>query len=88
MTTSYASCSGAEPNDEAVEHWLKQGAGVPGYVGFAIGRTIWWDALKGFLDGNIERDEAAEQIGDKYRHFIDVYEIGVAEPSGIYAPAS
>ena len=42
---------GRGANDEKVEHWLRQGAPVDGYAGFAIGRTIWWDALKGFLDG-------------------------------------
>ena len=67
---------GRGADDAAVEHWLKQGAGVPGYVGFAIGRTIWWDALKGFLDGNVERDAAAKQIAENYRRFIDVYEAG------------
>jgi myo-inositol catabolism protein IolC len=65
---------GRGANDAAVEHWLKTGAGVPGYVGFAIGRTIWWDALKGFLAGEVEREEAADRISKKYRHFINVYE--------------
>lgn len=64
---------GRGANDDAVEHWLRQGAGVPGYVGFAIGRTIWSDALKGFLDDGIPRDEAAKQISERYRHMIDVY---------------
>ena len=64
---------GRGADDSAVEHWLRQGAGIPGYVGFAIGRTIWWDALKGYLDGSLERDAAAAQIASKYRHFIDVY---------------
>ena len=59
---------------EAVDHWLQQGAGVAGYVGFAIGRTIWWDALKGYLDKSLERDAAAEQIAANYGHFIEVYE--------------
>ena len=46
---------GRGANDEKVDHWLRQGAPVDGYAGFAIGRTIWWDALKGFLDGSLER---------------------------------
>ena len=45
-----------------------------GFVGFAIGRSIWWDALKGFLDGSLEREDAAEQIADNYLRFIKVYE--------------
>ena len=64
---------GRGADDAAVDHWLRQGKGVPGYVGFAIGRTIWWDALKGYLDKSIERDEAASQIAANYRRFIDVY---------------
>jgi len=67
---------GRGANDDAVDHWLRQGAGVPGYVGFAIGRTIWWDALKGYLDKSIERDAASEQIADNYLRFIDVYNKG------------
>jgi myo-inositol catabolism protein IolC len=64
---------GRGADDNAVDHWLKAGAGVPGYVGFAIGRTIWWDALKGYLDKSLDRDRATETISEKYRRFIDVY---------------
>jgi len=64
---------GRGADDSAVEHWLKTGAGVPGYVGFAIGRTIWWDALKAYVDGQSERGKAAEIISERYRHMIDVY---------------
>jgi myo-inositol catabolism protein IolC len=64
---------GRGADDAKVEHWLRQGAPVDGYAGFAIGRTIWWDALKGFLDGDIEREEAVSQIADKYLRFVQVY---------------
>ena len=64
---------GRGADDTAVDHWLRQGAGVPGYVGFAIGRTIWWDALKGYLDGSVDRDAAAKRISENYRRFVDVY---------------
>ena len=65
---------GRGADDAKVEHWLRQGAPVDGYAGFAIGRTIWWDALKGFLDGNVERDDASQQIADSYLRFVRVYE--------------
>ena len=42
---------GRGANDEKVDHWLTQAAPVDGFVGFAIGRSIWGDALKGFIDG-------------------------------------
>jgi myo-inositol catabolism protein IolC len=64
---------GRGADDAKVEHWLRQGAPVEGYAGFAIGRTIWWDALKGFLDGNMERETAAQQVADNYMRFVSVY---------------
>jgi 5-dehydro-2-deoxygluconokinase len=64
---------GRGASDEKVDHWLKQAAPVEGFIGFAIGRSIWWDALKGFLDGSIEREDAAQQIADNYLRFIRVY---------------
>src|SRR4051794_9122165 len=65
---------GRGASDEKVDHWLQQAAGVEGFIGFAIGRSIWWDALKGFLDGSLDRGAAAEQIADSYQRFIKVYD--------------
>jgi 5-dehydro-2-deoxygluconokinase len=65
---------GRGASDEKVEHWLRQAAPVEGFVGFAIGRSIWWDALKGFLAGDLDRATAAEQVADKYLRFIRVYD--------------
>src|ERR1700760_129154 len=65
---------GRGASDEKVEHWLQQAAGVEGFIGFAIGRSIWWDALKGFLEDGLEREQAAEQIAEKYLRFIQVYD--------------
>jgi 5-dehydro-2-deoxygluconokinase len=64
---------GRGASDEKVDHWLRQAAPVEGFVGFAIGRSIWWDALKGFLDGDLERGAAAEKIADNYLRFVQVY---------------
>jgi len=64
---------------DKVDEWLRAGAPVDGYVGFAIGRSIWWDALKGFLDGSLERAQAAEQIAGHYLRFIHVYEEATAK---------
>jgi 5-dehydro-2-deoxygluconokinase len=64
---------GRGANDDKVDHWLRQAAPVEGFVGFAIGRSIWGDALKQFLDGSLEREAAAEQIGQNYQRFVRVY---------------
>jgi 5-dehydro-2-deoxygluconokinase len=65
---------GRGASTEKVNHWLEVASPVNGFIGFAIGRSIWWDALKGFLDKSIERDDAASQIADNYLHFVQVYE--------------
>jgi myo-inositol catabolism protein IolC len=64
---------GRGADEAAVDHWLRTGAGVPGYIGFAIGRTIWWNPLKGFVDGTARREDAAARISTNYRRFVDVY---------------
>src|SRR4051794_29800002 len=64
---------GRGASDEKVDHWLQQAAPVEGFIGFAIGRSIWWDPLKAFLDGG-DRDEQAEKIAENYLRFIKVYD--------------
>jgi myo-inositol catabolism protein IolC len=58
---------------DRVAHWLREAAPVDGYVGLAIGRTLWLQALTEHLAGRLERDAAAEQIAANYRQMIDVY---------------
>ncbi len=64
---------GRGASTEKVEQWLQAASPVDGFVGFAIGRSIWWDALKRYLGKELERDAAAAQIAENYLHFIDVY---------------
>ena len=64
---------GRGASEDGVIHWLRQGAGVPGYAGFAIGRTIWWDAVKAFVDGEASRQDAVTRIAGNYQKMIDVY---------------
>jgi myo-inositol catabolism protein IolC len=65
---------GRGADESAVDHWLRTGAGVPGYIGFAIGRTIWWNPLKEFVDGTATREDASARISANYRRFVEVYE--------------
>ncbi len=64
---------GRGADDDKVDHWLRQGAPVEGYVGFAIGRSIWAGALKGMLDGSLDRATAVRQVADNYLRFVKVY---------------
>jgi myo-inositol catabolism protein IolC len=65
---------GRGASDEKVDHWLRQAAPVEGFIGFAIGRSIWWDALKGYLGKDMSREDAATQVADNYLRFVEVYE--------------
>jgi myo-inositol catabolism protein IolC len=65
---------GRGASTEKVEQWLREAAPVEGFIGFAIGRSIWWDALSAFLNDGLEREAAAKQIADNYLHFVKVYE--------------
>jgi 5-dehydro-2-deoxygluconokinase len=68
---------GRGADDAAVDHWLREGAGVPGYAGFAIGRSIFRAAVEGIRDGTMAREAAVADIAANYRRFIDVYEQAV-----------
>ena len=65
---------GRGASDEKVDQWLRAASPVEGFIGFAIGRSIWWDALKGFLDEKHDRDAAVQQVADNYLRFIRVYD--------------
>jgi myo-inositol catabolism protein IolC len=65
---------GRGASTEKVEQWLRAASTVDGFIGFAIGRSIWWDALKGWLAEDLDREAAVTQIADNYLHFVGVYE--------------
>ena len=63
--------------DEAkVRGWLAVAAGVPGFIGFAVGRTSFWDAVSGYRAQMLTRAEAATQIAGRLREWVDVFESG------------
>jgi myo-inositol catabolism protein IolC len=59
-------------DEQKVVGWLETAAGVPDFVGFAVGRTIWWNALEAWLAGQSAED-AAETIAGNYRRLVDAY---------------
>jgi myo-inositol catabolism protein IolC len=54
------------------------GAVVPGFIGFAVGRTIWWDPLKSWVAGESDAEEVAQTIGANYRRMVEAYEAAAA----------
>lgn len=65
---------GRGADDAKVDHWLRCGAPVSGYSGFAIGRSIWSSEIAAWNAGDATPEAAAAGIASNYRRFIDVYE--------------
>jgi myo-inositol catabolism protein IolC len=60
--------------DEAgVLAWLASAAAVPGFIGFAIGRTSFWDAPVGLRDRRLTRDAAVARIAARYAEWIQAF---------------
>ena len=65
---------GRGADDSKVREWLSVAAKVPGFVGFAVGRTVFWNPLVAWRDKKATREEAANQIAERYREFVDLFE--------------
>jgi myo-inositol catabolism protein IolC len=66
---------GRGEDDEKVRRWLRTAAGVPGFIGFAVGRTTFWKPLVDYRAGQITRDHAVAQIAASYREWVDHFEV-------------
>ena len=54
-----------------VERWLEVAAQVPGYFGFAVGRTAWWEPLVALREGKSSREQAVSAIAADFRRLVD-----------------
>lgn len=59
-----------------VVSWLKTAASVPGFIGFAVGRTSFWDPVVDFEAKRATKDEAAGQIAKHFEEWISIFESG------------
>jgi 5-dehydro-2-deoxygluconokinase len=64
---------GRGENAEKVHQWLTTAAQTPGIIGFAVGRTIFWNPLKKYKEGQCSREEAVNQIAQNYKGFCDLW---------------
>ncbi|OGY51361.1 MAG: hypothetical protein A2951_00545 [Candidatus Buchananbacteria bacterium RIFCSPLOWO2_01_FULL_56_15] len=64
---------GRGADDAQVETWLRAGAGVDGIVGFAIGRTIFWQPLVDYKENKISAEQATRKISDNYLRFYSLF---------------
>jgi len=57
-----------------VETWLSDAASVPGFIGFAVGRTTFWDAVIDWRAHRLSREEATLEIARRYLQWVDIFE--------------
>jgi myo-inositol catabolism protein IolC len=65
---------GRGENDQKVREWLAIASGVPGFIGFAVGRTSFWDPLVNWLAKKITREDAVNDIARRYLEFVEIFE--------------
>jgi 5-dehydro-2-deoxygluconokinase len=65
---------GRGEDDKKVREWLATAAPVAGFIGFAVGRTVFWDPLVAWRDNKITREAAVEEISRRYQEFVSVFE--------------
>ncbi len=65
---------GRGESDVRVQTWLEIAAEIPGVIGFAVGRTVFKSSLLEYHQGKIKRGEAAKQIAENYKKFVDIFE--------------
>jgi 5-dehydro-2-deoxygluconokinase len=65
---------GRGEDDQKVREWLAIASGVPGFIGFAVGRTSFWDSLVNWRANKITRADAVNDIVRRYREFVEIFE--------------
>ena len=65
---------GRGADQDNVVSWLETAASVPGFVGFAVGRTTFWDAVAGYVAGRTTRQDAALHIAARFQRWVAIFE--------------
>jgi 5-dehydro-2-deoxygluconokinase len=65
---------GRGEDEKKVGKWLTTAAGVKGFIGFAVGRTDFWEPLVNYQARKITRQAAVAEIARRYRQFADIFE--------------
>ena len=69
---------GRAAEEEKVRAWLKTAASVPGFIGFAVGRTTFWEPVADYVAKRATRQEAASRIARRYREWAVIFQRGTS----------
>jgi len=65
---------GRGEDERKVRQWLGIAAEVPGFIGFAVGRTVFWDPLVAWRSKKATREQTVATIAKRYREFVNLSE--------------
>jgi len=65
---------GRGEDDNKVREWLAVAASISGFVGFAVGRTTFWDPLMDLRANKATREEAVAGIARRYQGWVAIFE--------------
>jgi myo-inositol catabolism protein IolC len=65
---------GRGEDDKKVHEWLRTAARVPGFIGFAVGRIVFWQPLVEMRDNKISREAAVAEVARRYQTLVDTFE--------------
>lgn len=64
---------GRGASEDKVEEWITLGAGVDGVVGFAVGRTIFWNPIVAYHDERMSKEQTVEEISKNFQRFYNAF---------------
>src|SRR5262249_46899399 len=67
---------GRGADDKRVHQWLEIASSVPGFIGFAVGRTTFWEPVVDWRAGKLTREAAVTEIARRYQEFVGIFEQG------------
>ena len=67
---------GRGADDTKVDEWLEIASSVPGFVGFAVGRTTFWEPVVDWRAGKLTREAAVAEVARRYQEFVGIFERG------------
>jgi myo-inositol catabolism protein IolC len=65
---------GRGADEQKVATWLEVAASVPGFIGFAVGRTTFWDAVADYVEHRATREQAVARIAQRYQEWAAIFE--------------
>jgi glucose-6-phosphate isomerase len=67
---------GRGADDKKVHEWLEVASSVPGFIGFAVGRTTFWEPVVDWRAGKLTREAAVVEVARRYQEFVGTFERG------------